>query len=74
MSHHRHHHHDDDNHEHGHRHRHEHHRTRLQHALARRLRRTGDDVTALEELQRDLEQAATDVAAQVNKLREKTSS
>jgi len=75
MSHHRHHHHDED-HEHGHRRdrHHELHRTRLHHALARRLRRTGDDVTALEELQRDLEQAAADVAAQIEALRAKSSS
>jgi hypothetical protein len=75
MSHHRHHHTDED-HEHGHRRdrHHELHRTRLQHALARRLRRTGDDVTALEELQRDLEQAAADVAARIEALRAKSSS
>jgi hypothetical protein len=74
MSHHRHHHedrhHEDRHHEDRHR---EHHRARLQQALRRRLRRHGGDVDALEELQRDLEQAAADVAARVAKLREKSS-
>jgi len=34
------------------------------------LRRAGDDVTALEELQRDLEQATADVAARIESLRQ----
>jgi hypothetical protein len=55
MSHHHHHHHD--------------HHDRLRHGLRRRLRRAGDDVAALEELQRDLEQATADVAARVESLR-----
>ena len=75
MSHHRHHHHDED-HEHGHRHdrHHELHRTGCGTRWQRRLRRNGDDVTALEELQRDLEQAAADVAARIEALRAKSSS
>ena len=44
---------------------HHHHHDRLRHALQRRLRRDGDDVAALEELQRDLEQAVADVAARI---------
>ena len=56
MSHHHHHHHD--------------HHDRVQHGLRRRLRRAGDDVTALEKLQRDLEQATADVAARIESLRQ----
>jgi hypothetical protein len=41
----------------------------VQHSLRRRLRRAGDDVGALEELQRDLEQATADVAARITELR-----
>ena len=44
---------------------HHHHHDRLRHTLQRRLRRDGDDVAALEELQRDLEQAVADVAARI---------
>jgi hypothetical protein len=62
-----------DRHGHGHRghrhHGHAHGAGRLRHVLRRRLRRHGDDVQALEELQRDLEQAAADVAARVSRLR-----
>ena len=50
-------------------HHHDHH-DRVQHGLRRRLRRAGDDVTALEELQRDLEQATADVAARIESLRQ----
>jgi hypothetical protein len=53
-------------HHHGH-----HHHDRVQHSLRRRLRRAGDDVGALEELQRDLEQATADVAARITELRAK---
>jgi len=48
---------------------HDHHHDRLRHALKRRLRRDGDDVAALEELQRDLEQAVADVAARIAEVR-----
>jgi hypothetical protein len=52
-----------------HEHHHHHHHDRLRHALQRRLRRDGDDVAALEELQRDLEQAVADVAARIAQVR-----
>jgi hypothetical protein len=54
---------------HGHHHGHHHHHDRVQHSLRRRLRRAGDDVGALEELQRDLEQATADVAARITELK-----
>jgi hypothetical protein len=54
-----------------HGHHHHHHHDRLQHGLRRRLRRAGDDVTSLEQLQRDLEQATADVAARIDELRSK---
>jgi hypothetical protein len=54
-----------------HGHHHHHHHDRLQHGLRRRLRRAGDDVSALEQLQRDLEQATADVAARIDELRSK---
>jgi hypothetical protein len=62
-----------EHHEHG-QHEHRGHRRRGhgRHGLARRLRRAGDDVTALEQLQRDLEQATADVAARIRELRAKT--
>jgi hypothetical protein len=60
-------------HHHGHHHEHHDHeghrrRGRGQDGLRRRLRRAGDDLAALEELQRDLEQATADVAARINEL------
>jgi hypothetical protein len=54
---------------HDHHHGHHHHHDRVQHSLRRRLRRAGDDVGALEALQRDLEQATADVAARITELR-----
>jgi len=60
-----HHHHHDHDHHHD-----DHHHDRGRHGLRRRLRRAGDDVAALEELQRDLEQATADVAARIESLRQ----
>jgi hypothetical protein len=62
----------EDRHGHDHGHRRHHHHDRVQQALARRLRRAGGDVTALEELQRDLEQAVADVAARIRAVREQS--
>jgi hypothetical protein len=62
-------HHEDHDHDH-HDHRGHHRRGHGRHGLARRLRRAGDDVAALEQLQRDLEQATADVAARISELRE----
>jgi hypothetical protein len=71
MSHRNRHHHDHDDHHDRHDHEGHHRRGYGRHRLARRLRRAGDDVQALEQLQRDLEQAAADVAARIDALRGK---
>jgi hypothetical protein len=52
-----------------HEHLHHRHHDRLRHALHRRLHRDVNDVAALEELQRDLEQAVADVAARIAEVR-----